>query len=117
MALHRRYRVATNISTVLIGRFLKTRLCRTAVPLGFASDATPTSRQRKRMDHQQPLGSSEAARALALVKKGQQLGGHQPTAADLDRARRILVGELSPEDARTEMHAALQALVEDERAN
>lgn len=67
------------------------------------------------MDHQQPLGSSEAARALALVKKGQQLGGHRPTAADLDRARRILVGELSPEDARTEMHAALQALVEDER--
>lgn len=101
---------------MLFGRFLKTRLCRTAVPFKFASHATPTSHQRKRMD-QQPLSSSDAARALALVKKGQQLGGHQPTAADLDRARRILVGELSPEDARTEMHAALQALVEDERAN
>ena len=66
---------------------------------------------------QQPLSSSEVARALALVEKGQQLGGHQPTAADLDRARQILVGELSPEGARTEMQIALQALVEDERAN
>jgi hypothetical protein len=66
---------------------------------------------------QQPLSSSEVDRALALVEKGQQLEGQQPTAADLDRARRILTRELSPEDARTEMHAALRALVEDERAN
>lgn len=65
--------------------------------------------------HQQPPTEAEVMRSLALIKKGQQLGGHQPSAQDLDRARRILAGELSPEDARVEVQTALQALVDDER--
>lgn len=66
---------------------------------------------------QQPLTEAEVMRALALIQKGQQLGGHQPSAQDLDRARRILTGELSPEDARVEVQAALQALVDGERGH
>ena len=54
--------------------------------------------------------------AMAVVEKGQQLAGHFPSAEDLDRARRVLVGELSVDAARAEMHAALAQLVEEERA-
>ena len=42
---------------------------------------------------------------MALVEKGQQLAGHFPNAEALDRARRILEGTLSPEDARAEVAA------------
>jgi hypothetical protein len=42
---------------------------------------------------------------MALVEKGQQLAGHYPDAEALDRARRILEGTLSPEDARAEVAA------------
>lgn len=61
-----------------------------------------------------PLDSADVERALALIDKGQQLGGHQPSTGDLDRARRILTGELSSKDARAEMHAALQAVIDNE---
>lgn len=54
--------------------------------------------------------------ALAAIEKGQQLAGHFPDAEDLDRARRILTGELSPEDARAELRESLARLVEEERA-
>lgn len=66
------------------------------------------------MEHQ-PLTPEQVRQALALIEKGQQLGGHQPDAESLDRARRILTGELSPENARIEMDAALHALVARER--
>ena len=42
---------------------------------------------------------------MALVEKGQQLAGHFPNAEALSRARRILEGTLSPEDARAEVAA------------
>lgn len=42
---------------------------------------------------------------MALVEKGQQLAGHFPDAEALRRARRILEGTLSPEDARAEVAA------------
>lgn len=64
---------------------------------------------------QRPLTSEQVRRALALIEKGQQLGGHQPDAESLDRARRILTGELSPEDARVELRTALATLVDRER--
>jgi len=61
-----------------------------------------------------PLDSADIERALALIEKGQQLGGHQPSSGDLHRAQRVLTGELSPEGARAEMHVALQAVVDNE---
>lgn len=66
------------------------------------------------MKHQ-PLTPEQVRQALAAIEKGQQLGGHQPDAESLDRARRILTGEVSPENARIELDAALQALVDRER--
>lgn len=42
---------------------------------------------------------------MALVEKGQQLAGHFPNAEALGRARRILEGTLSPEEARAEVAA------------
>jgi len=42
---------------------------------------------------------------MALVEKGQQLAGHFPNTEALGRARRILEGTLSPEDARAEVAA------------
>lgn len=53
------------------------------------------------------IPSVDVEQAMALIEKGQQLAGHFPDEEDLDRARRILTGELSPDDARAEMHAAL----------
>lgn len=53
-------------------------------------------------------------RAIALVRKGQQLAGHFPSETALDRARRVLSGELSPADAEAEMQIALQRIVDDE---
>ena len=41
--------------------------------------------------------------ALAEIEKGQQLAGHFPNAEAMDRARRILVGETSREDAMEEL--------------
>lgn len=48
----------------------------------------------------------EAASRLAGIEKGQQLAGHFPSDIALGRARRILLGELTPEEARTEILAA-----------
>lgn len=53
--------------------------------------------------------------ALAVVEKGQQLAGHFPSADDLDRARRVLTGELSTDAARAEVRDVLAQLVEEER--
>ncbi|MCA0180837.1 MAG: hypothetical protein LCH77_14870 [Actinobacteria bacterium] len=62
------------------------------------------------------LTASEIERGLACIDKGQQLAGHFPDAEDLDRARRILSGELTPEAAEMELHAALGRIVAEERA-
>lgn len=59
-----------------------------------------------------PLTSAQVEQALAAIEKGHQLEGKQLSASALDRARRILTGELSPEDARLEMDAAIQAIVD-----
>lgn len=42
---------------------------------------------------------------MAQIAKGQQLAGHFPSDEALDRARRILIGETTPEDARAEIDA------------
>ncbi|CAH0123724.1 hypothetical protein SRABI98_00030 [Microbacterium sp. Bi98] len=63
-----------------------------------------------------PLTSPGVDRNLAAIEIGHQLEGQQPSVESLDRARRILVGELSPQDARAEMVAELQVIVARERA-
>jgi len=47
----------------------------------------------------------EAAARLVEIDKGQQLAGHFPSEEALDRARRILIGEMTPEQARAEILA------------
>lgn len=42
---------------------------------------------------------------MAMIEKGQQLAGHFPDAEALGRARRILEGTLSADDARAEVAA------------
>jgi len=42
---------------------------------------------------------------MAMVEKSQQLAGHFPDAEALGRARRILEGELTPEQAYDELDA------------
>lgn len=42
---------------------------------------------------------------MAEIEKGQQLAGHFPSSEALERGRRVLVGELSIEDARRELRA------------
>ncbi len=43
--------------------------------------------------------------AMAEIEKGQQLAGHFPDAAALNRARRVLAGELTEAEARAELDA------------
>lgn len=43
--------------------------------------------------------------ALAEIEKGQQLAGHFPDSAALDRARRYLTGEITSEQGRAELAA------------
>lgn len=52
---------------------------------------------------------TDVAEALAEVEKSQQLAGHFPDSEDLDLARRILTGELSAEDSKTEILAKLRS--------
>lgn len=63
----------------------------------------------------EPLTPQEVRRSLAAIQKGHELGAHDLTEEDLDRVWRILTRELSPEDARSELDAALQALIDRER--
>lgn len=51
------------------------------------------------------MSPKEQARALAAIEKGQQMGGHFPSADALDRAARVLSGETTFEDARAELDA------------
>lgn len=45
----------------------------------------------------------EASARLVGIEKIQQLAGHFPSEEAMDRARRILIGELTPDDARSEI--------------
>lgn len=58
----------------------------------------------------------DVEQSLALIEKGQQLAGHFPSDSALNRARRILTGELSAADAEVEMNEALARIVARERA-
>lgn len=51
------------------------------------------------------LSPDEAAGRLIEIAKGQQLAGHFPDAEALDRARRILVGEITAAEAYAEIDA------------
>jgi hypothetical protein len=53
----------------------------------------------------QPLTPAGAEVRLVEIEKCQQLAGHFPSASALDRAYRILIGELTPDDARAEILA------------
>lgn len=64
----------------------------------------------------QALPVVDVAQSLALIEKGQQLAWHFPDTEDMDRARRILAGALSPEFAEVEFCDVLARIVEDERA-
>lgn len=46
---------------------------------------------------------SDVDEALAQIEKGQQMAGHFPDEQALERARRVLTGELSEEDAVAEI--------------
>lgn len=51
------------------------------------------------------LSADEADVRLVEIEKGQQLAGHFPSEEALDRARRILTGEISPGEAYAELDA------------
>ena len=56
---------------------------------------TPASRQ--------PLSKSEQELALAAMRVGQQMGGHNPSEDRLERAARVLAGTTTVEDAVAEI--------------
>ena len=51
------------------------------------------------------VSTKARARHLAEIQKGQQLAGHEPSDEALQRAERVLDGELTVEEARAELHA------------
>jgi len=53
------------------------------------------------------LDTVEAAARLVEIERGQQLGGHQPDGDALDRARRILIGEITLAEALAEIDAKI----------
>lgn len=63
----------------------------------------------------QRLTPAQVEHALAAIERGHQLEGQQPSARALDRARRILTGELSADEAQIEMHDAVREIVEREK--
>lgn len=58
----------------------------------------------------------DVEQSLAVIEKGQQLAGHNPSDEALDSARRILTGELTTESAELELNAALAQIVERARS-
>lgn len=63
----------------------------------------------------QRLTPAQVEHALAAIEKGHQLEGQQPSVRALERARRMLSGELSERDAEIEMQDAVKEIVERER--
>jgi hypothetical protein len=49
------------------------------------------------------LSADEIASCLVEIEKSAYLAGHQPNPDALDRARRILAGEISPDEALAEL--------------
>ena len=47
----------------------------------------------------------DVAEAMAQIEKGQQLAGHFPDADALGRARRVLTGEITADEAYAELDA------------
>jgi hypothetical protein len=62
--------------------------------LGVADDPKPSRRT---------LSGDELEARMAEIEKGQQLAGHFPSDEALGRARKILTGELTPEEAYAEV--------------
>ena len=60
---------------------------------------------RPAVGSRQDLAPVEVDEAMALIEKGQQLAGHFPDADALGRARRVLEGQLSGDDAMAEIRA------------
>lgn len=58
-------------------------------------------------DPKRSLTEDEAAVRLVEIDKGQQLARHFPDAEALDRARRILVGEITLDEAIAEIDAKI----------
>ena len=59
-------------------------------------------------EHQGMIGEGQGVdveQAMAMIEKCQQLGGHFPDADALGRARRMLEGTLTYEEARAEIAA------------
>lgn len=65
----------------------------------------------------QSLTPAQVEHALAAIEKGHQREGQQPSLRALERARRILSGELSAGDAEIEMRDAVNEIVGRERNN
>lgn len=90
---------------------------RPARPRGAHGAREETSVTEQAADRLSGVGATiDVDQALALIEKGQQLAGHFPNSEALHRARRILLGDLSPAEAEREMHAAVQRIVERERS-
>ncbi|NQX26042.1 antitoxin VbhA family protein [Microbacteriaceae bacterium VKM Ac-2854] len=53
----------------------------------------------------EPALRAPVAEIMAEIEKGQQLAGHFPSAEALERGRRVLVGEITAEDAIQELRA------------
>jgi hypothetical protein len=56
-------------------------------------------------DTRRALSDDEIDALMVEVEKGQQLAGHFPSAEALDRARRVLTGATSHDDALSEIYA------------
>ncbi|TFB96262.1 MULTISPECIES: hypothetical protein [unclassified Cryobacterium] len=52
-----------------------------------------------------PLASGEIESRLVEIEKTAELAGHEPNAANMDRCRRILRGELTLEEAHAEIES------------
>lgn len=52
-----------------------------------------------------PLHGYELENRMAEIEKGQQLAGHFPDSEALDRARRILTGQITGDEAFAELDA------------
>ena len=62
---------------------------------------------KSKLDTGQALSPDEADARLVEIDKGQQMAGHFPDADALGRARRLLIGEITPDEAYAEIDAKI----------
>ena len=62
---------------------------------------------KSELDTGQALSPDEADARLVEIDKGQQMAGHFPDADALGRARRLLIGEITPDEAYAEIDAKI----------